>query len=805
MSQKHKALTGKVLIGYLLLFSIAVVSVWFIYTEILKIANPAADDNGDNQKIIKISEAIAALYSAEAVGRNAILTGSDKDLKSYRRMLDSVNYKLESLKTEIDSSQQGKFDTIQSLLQRKKGSVAEIIRFRKKYNAESTFDRAVSRISRVKDSLNEMVKPVEFHNNNQLYQFMRNVLPQKEMDSLSKLPVSNDELTSNIEQMLTKVIVRNNKMKYNLFRKEQKLQDENRVLSDRLRVILSSIEKEILEKSYSKIASSRIAIDNTIGTMAWIGAATFLLLVVFAWIIIRDLQLNQRYRNQLEVLNSENENLLRSKTMLMATVTHDIQTPLGSVIGFTDLLQSTDPSLRQKQYIENIKHSSQYIVKLVNDLVDFSKLENNKIAIEHVSFNFRDLIENTCRPLEPNATNKHIELNWDISDELDDNYVSDPYRIRQVLTNLVSNAIKFTQEGSVEVTAATEGQFIVVSVIDTGIGIAKDQQGQVFEEFTQAHAGIEKKFGGTGLGLTIAKRMLQLLGGDISLESQEGQGSIFTIRVPKVRSEVKSPSFAKEQRNAETNFLIGKKILIVDDDAMQLTLMREIFANYPVEIVVESDSGKVIDLLESSNYDLVLSDIQMPNIDGFELVRRIRENEIISDIPVIALSGKRDLTAEDFTSKGFTASHQKPLQLKTLLGLMRAIFENTELPTESETTETPVASKFFDLETLNQFTQDDPDSLRLIVSTFIESSQENCQILIDASAREDWDTMSGMAHKMIPMLRQMDVFSIVKMLEPIEDRKLDDLSAAELVDYTTQICRRMDELFVELRLKVQSR
>ncbi|RZJ70273.1 ATP-binding protein [Flavobacterium sp.] len=802
MSQKHKALTGKVLIGYLMLFSIAVVSVWFIYTEILKIANPAADNNGDNQKIIKISEAIAALYSAEAVGRNAILTGSERNLRTYNTMLDSVNVRLEDLKTASDSNQLGKFDTIQSLLKRKKVSVAEIIRFRKKYNAESTFDKAVARISRVKDSLNESVKPVEFRNNNQIYQFMRNVLPKKEMDSLSKLPVSNDELTASIERMLTKVIVRNNKMKYDLFRKEQKLQDENRVVSDRLRVILSSLEKEILEKSYAKINRSRIAIDNTVGTMAWIGAATFLLLVIFAWIIIRDLQLNQRYRNRLEILNSENENLLRSKTMLMATVTHDIQTPLGSVIGFTDLLQSTDPSLRQKQYIENIKHSSQYIVKLVNDLVDFSKLENNKISIEHVSFNFRDLIENTCRPLEPNATNKHIELNWDISEELDDNYISDPYRIRQVLTNLISNAIKFTQQGSVQVTAAIDATFIVVSVIDTGIGIAEDQQQQVFDEFTQAHAGIEKKFGGTGLGLTIAKRMLQLLGGDISLESREGQGSIFTIRVPKEKSEVKSPSFAKEQRDYETNFLIGKKILIVDDDAMQLTLMKEIFANYPVEVAVESDSGKVEELLENSNFDLVLSDIQMPNIDGFELVRRIRENEIISDIPVVALSGKRDLSADDFTSKGFTASHPKPLQLKTLLGLMRAIFENSELPAESLETENAVSQKFFDLETLNQFTQDDPDSFRLIINTFIDSSKENCQALTEAAANEDWNKMSAMAHKMIPMLRQMDVFSIVKMLEPIEDRKI-ELSASELVDYTYEICRKMQELFVELRLQVQ--
>ncbi|NUY80734.1 response regulator [Flavobacterium sp. MAH-1] len=802
MSQQPKAIKGKVLLGYLLLFSIAVISVWFIYTEILKIANPAGAESTDNNKIIKISDAIAGLYAAEAVGRNSILTGSEKDFLLYNRMLDSINIGLEEIKKESDETQLGKFDTIQSLLRRKKSSIAEIIIFRKKNNVENTFDKAVSQVYKVKDSLSQKVKPVQFDNGNQMYQFMRNVLPKKQLDSLSKLPVSNDELTAGIEQMLTKLIVRNNKMKYDLFRKEQKLQDENRVLSDRLRVVLSSLEKEILEKSYAKINRSRNALDNTVSTMAWIGAITFLLLVVFAWIIIRDLSINQRYRQQLEVLNSENENLLRSKTMLMATVTHDIQTPLGSVIGFTDLLTETDPNSRQKQYIENIRHSSQYIVKLVNDLVDFSRLENNKITIEKVSFNFRDLIENTCRPLEPNATNKHIELNWDIDDELDDNFISDPYRLRQILTNLISNAIKFTQEGSVQVSAAALDDTIEISVIDTGIGIAKDQQRHVFEEFTQAHAGIEKKFGGTGLGLTIAKRMLQLLGGDIRLESEEGQGSIFTIHIPKIRSEVKAPSFAKEQRESENDFLKGKKILIVDDDAMQLTLMNEIFANYPVEVVTESDSGNVLKLLGERDFDLVMSDIQMPKIDGFELVKQIRDSDdAISQIPVIALSGKRDLSPEDFTGKGFTASHPKPLQLKGLLALMRAIFANEEIPDSQTAKTTTSTQKLFDLETLNQFTQDDPDSLRLIIDTFIESSKENCASLTEAASQKDYVKMTSIAHKMIPMLKQMDVFSIVKLLEPIEDAKLD--ADTDLVSYTSEICRKMDELFIELRLQVQ--
>ena len=803
MSQKQSSIKGKVILGYLLIFAIAVVSVWFIYNEILKIAIPDKDVNSENKKIIQISNAIANLYASEAAGRNSILTGSPKDFKEYQKLLDSVNGQIEKIKTDSDSAQLGKLDTIQSLLKKKKSSINGIIQFRNFYNQQNTFDRAVGKIYKVKDSLNRSVKPIQFRNKSQMREFLNNVLTKKQMDSLSKLPVSNEQLTSEIEKMLTQVVIKDNKMKYQLFRKEQRLQDENRIISDQLRIVLSSLEKEILKKSYLKINKSKSAVNNTIETIAWIGAITFCLLILFAGIIVRDLTISQNYRKQLEELNDDKENLLRSKTMLMATVTHDIQTPLGSVIGFSDLLKSTETTPKQKQYLDNIKHSAQYIIKLVNDLLDFSKLENNKINIEKVPFNFNELIESTCKPLEPNATNKNIELRFDVDDALDQNFISDPYRLKQILTNLISNAIKFTQRGSVEVTAKLENDKIIVAVIDTGIGIAKDDQDAVFREFTQAHAGIEKKFGGTGLGLTIAKRLLEMLDGTIELESVENQGSIFTIEIPAVASEIKKLESNTLQPSGAFDFLQNKKILIVDDDAMQLSLMKEIFSNYPVEIQVATDASKVREILESEKFDLLLSDIQMPQIDGFELVRIIRNNNNpeISTIPVIALSGKRDLNPEDFTSKGFTAFHPKPLQLEELLLLIKAIFKKEKI-SSTEIRKSENSGKLFDLKTLNQFTQNDPHALKMIVENFIESTNENCSVLKLAVAENDLSKLSDTAHKMIPMFRQMEVHSIVVLLEPLEDQTL-RLDRPEIEDYVADICQKIDELAVRLKIEIR--
>jgi len=807
MSQKTRSLKGKVIVGYLLLFIVAGFSIWFIYTEILKAAIPNKDVNADNQQIIKISNAIANLYASEAVGRNSILTGSATDIAEYSKLLDSVNSEIEAIKTEGDTVQLVKLNDIQGLLKRKRNSVSEIIKFRNFYNKETTFDRAVSRIYKVKDSLVQNVKPVKFTKKSQYTEFLNSVLTEKQLDSLGRLQLSNDSLAMAFEDVLTKIIIKDNKLKYQLFKKEQKMLDENRIISDQLRIVLSSLEKQILEKSYAKINESKLTIDKTLKTIAWVGAITFLLLIIFASIILRDLTINQKYRDQLEKLNLEKEDLLRSKMMLLATVTHDIQTPLGSVIGFSDLLKNTEINTKQQQYLDNIKHSSNYILKLVNDLVDFSKLENDRINIEKVSFNFKDLIENTCKPLVPNAENKSIELNWDVEDVLDDNFVSDPYRLKQILTNLISNAIKFTQEGSVEVIAKIEAENIVVSVIDTGIGIAKNKQKAVFKEFTQAHSGIEKKFGGTGLGLTIAKKMLRLLNGKITLDSQENEGSIFTITIPAIKSNIKvleeKEEIPAELTDSEFNFLRNKKILIVDDDVMQLSLMKEIFSNYPVKVTTLVDATKVKNLLEYEHFDLVLSDIQMPNIDGFELVRIIRNNnnKKVSSIPVIALSGKRNLNPEDFTSKGFTAFHSKPLKLEELLLLMKSIFEGIPMDVSVQVDEARKNEKLFDLSSLNKFTQNDPESLKLIVETFIASVAENCEALKEATAEMDLPKMAEISHKMIPMLKQMEVYTISDLLEPVEDQAL-NLDKTQTEEYMEVIFEKLKQLVSELKKEI---
>lgn len=802
MNKKAKSLQFKVVIGYFFLIVIAIISVWYIYSEILKIATPKETASEENKKILMISNVVTNLYASEAVGRAAILTESKSSIREYHRLLDSINAEIETIKTDAEENQLAKFDSIQMLLQKKRRSISEILNFRKKYSHENNLDKAITKIYNVKDSLVLNFQPISrARNNSQIRKFLDNVLNPHQRDSLSILPVSNDSLVLAFEKIISDVVTKENRIKSQLFMREQKLLDENRVISDQLRNVLTSVEKEILQKSYQKINDSKYAISKTTKNIAWIGAAALLLVLLFGLIIIRDLNINQKYRQQLERLNSEKEDLLRSKTMLLATVTHDIQTPLGSVIGFSDLLKNTPVTPKQLQYLDNIRHSSHYILKLVNDLIDFSKLENNKIKIEAINFNFKDLIENTCQPLVPNATNKGIQLRWDVPEELDALYISDPYRIKQVLTNLVTNAIKFTQEGSVSVSVSKDADWISIAVTDTGIGIPKNKQKAVFKEFTQAHSGIEKKFGGTGLGLTIAKRIMELLGGSISLESKEHTGSTFTVKIPNVKAPDQNRHSVSDNQEKKYDYLENKQLLIVDDDPMQLKLMEEIFANYPVSVTTTTDASKVVALLKQNHFDLVLSDIQMPKMDGFELVEKIKQDASIREIPVIALTGKRDLIQEDFIRKGFITFHPKPIQLDKLLQQLQAIFEgNTPVEIKYDTA-VESTEKLYDLSSLNQFTQNDKTALNNIIKVFIKSSTENMEALNTAAQNNDWNTVAQLAHRLIPMLKQMEAYAIVDRLIPLEDKTL-DLKAADRTVYLKTLTDQMNNLIEKLNIEL---
>lgn len=803
MNKKAKSIKTKVIIGYVLLSVVGAVSISFLYNEILKASKPKTEIFSRNQQLIDLSDALTKLYTAEATEGNTSFLSSNTNFSEYNRLIDSVIHKMQSLKKHESRIQDDRLDTISLLLTQKKNHITQIRTLNTQYTNESSFITLRKKLKETRDSLRNAAYKVDLTKSNRGFvrefgeYFSFVVDNQKLVDSISRTPVSEAELLTHSDKVITELIAREDKLKNELRERENILQIKNRELSSKIQFLLSSIEKEILDNSYAEIIQNRKDIERTTLFLLWAGVLGVILLLFFGWIILRDLTQQQRYRDKLEELNRENTMLLRSKTMLLATVTHDLQTPLGSILGFSDLLKKTDLDITQNQYVSNISNSSDYILNLVNDLVDFSKLENNKIKIKKVAFNPKRLVESTFNSLKKNAADKDIVLLYEVDDSLDTDIVCDPYRVKQILTNLVTNAIKFTQKGHVKIIAKIKGENVLFVVEDTGIGITKDQQKLIFEEFTQAHPDIEKQFGGTGLGLTISKRMVKLLGGKIQVESEPEKGSVFTFSIPLIKDGNENEKGKNVEINAD--FLEGKKILVIDDDKMQLSLMEALFSNYLAHLTTENDATKVIPLLEKNKFDLIFTDIQMPKKSGFDLIQKIRNHKKknIGTIPVIALSGKRDLSVEDFTEKGFTYFLGKPLLMDEALQVMKAIFEKRRieiLPDSDFKTDSNSTNKLYDLNSLKQFIAEDTDALKNIVFVFLDSTKTSIQEL--KNNPQDLEKLSQTAHRMIPMLRQIESIEIVSLLEKLENK---EVPSNKTESYIHDIVRKLNVLTNNLK------
>lgn len=793
MMNKSKLVKGKVIAGYIILFIIGVAAGTFFYYQILKITQSKNEVSKSGQ-LIELSDALATLYAAESTGLNSELIISEKGFAQYNQMIDTVISRMNHLKERGNSSYETKLDSITIFLERKKSSVAKIRVLNQQYATEASFANAKRRLEKAIDSLKESktiqypktIRSIEFEN------LVSDFLTQEQIENLNRLPISDTELLTHYQKTLSELSVHEDKLRREMSLRERELQSENFILTGKIQLLLSNIEEEILDQSYAEIADNQKEIEHTSLVLLWMGISGLLLVLLFGWIILRDLTRQQNYRNKLEKLNQENSTLLRSKTMLIATVTHDLQTPLGSILGFSDLLKNTPLDSTQKEYVNNISSSSDYILNLVNDLVDFSKLENNKIKIRKTSFNPKQLIINLFDTLKQNATDKDITLLYEVDEGLDINIISDSYRLKQILTNLITNAIKFTPEGSVRISGKITDGSVCFEVSDTGIGISDEQQLLIFEEFTQAHPDIEKRFGGTGLGLTISKRFTELLGGFILVESKLGKGSVFSVSIPLIISD----SADLEQKvSYNTDFLQNKKILIIDDDKMQLSLMEVVFSNYPVKIHTLYDATKVIPLLKKESFDIVLTDIQMPKKSGFMLIEKIRNHpeKAIREIPVIALSGKRDSSPEDYIEKGFTYFLGKPLQMNEALHILELVLNGKVNQPKRVINSIQKSDKAYNLNSLNQFLDDDKPALKNILTVLINSLQTSIQEL--QNHPENIDKLSQIAHRMIPMLRQIESMVIVELLEELEDKKIPTSKTHQHID---EIFQRLTKLITAL-------
>ncbi len=528
--------------------------------------------------------------------------------------------------------------------------------------------------------------------------------------------------------------------------------------------------------------------------------------------------ITQRISTDLELKKAKEsaEESLKVKNEFLANMSHEIRTPLNAVIGFTDLVLETQLNPEQRSHLETMKNSGEILLSLINNVLDLSKLESEKLKIEEIPFNLHKSFNTVLKLMKLRADEKKITLDLNIAPNTPVNVIGDPTRVEQILLNLIGNAVKFTNKGSVHVTLKqlneTPGASeIYFEVRDTGIGIVSNKINTVFGAFSQAKSDTSRIYGGTGLGLTIVKKLVGLLNGSIKVESIFGEGSVFKITLP-----LKKDLVTVNSDEIEPEFVMNEplelSILLVEDNKTNQLLAKTRLERWKCKVDIANNGIEGVKKVQKNMYDLILMDIQMPVMDGYE-ASKIIKNDIskkAAQIPIIAMTAyatnadiSRAKTSgmDDYIFKPF-----KPKELYNILEKYGKPSKGRNLRdaySKQDNAEVTTEKKYIDLRFLYEETQGESSILILLIESFLKDFKEFFEVVNKEFKHKNWKALYEATHKIKPSITMFGISQMEPIIHALaqkfrEEKNLED--AETLLDSCKEIFKHVnDELLIELK------
>lgn len=497
--------------------------------------------------------------------------------------------------------------------------------------------------------------------------------------------------------------------------------------------------------------------------------------------ILQNITREKEIEQNLIEAKREAEEADKAKSLFLARMSHEIRTPLNSIIGFTRFLNKTELTLKQQKFSHLIKQSSEHLLSVVNEILFVLKLGMGKVFIEEIPFNLMELVQNVHELLLLQANKKDLKFDVEVENNIPEIFIGDPFRIKQILINLTSNAIKFTDKGYVIIKVKINGQkgkdvYIEFKVEDSGVGLSEKEMKLIFNEFAQIEERNEKNRKGTGLGLTISQRLVNLLKGELKVESQPQKGSVFSFTIPLELPQKHEIIPTEKNYNISFNLLEGKKILFADDDENNILLGEAILTEWKTDFELAYDGAETLKMLLNNKYDVALIDIHMPKEYGDEVVSKIRKNKNGPNYKSKMLAITANIMENDiekYIKSGFDDYILKPFEEEKLYSKICALLN---IPAEIKPKPMPLerSKKYDKIDTaaLLKTSNGDFRFYNKMIDTFIENAKHTLHQFNENVNIENWHQIGEDAHKLISSFRYFGLTTLASKLSELENLAL---------------------------------
>lgn len=529
-------------------------------------------------------------------------------------------------------------------------------------------------------------------------------------------------------------------------------------------------------------------------------------------VITQNITEDKQNERKLEKSKEEAERANQSKTDFLARVSHEIRTPLNAILGFTEQLKQSTLNKQQNDYVSIVEKSSEHLLNLINDILVLSKIEARQIRFEKSPFTLKYTIKYLYNTLLVKANEKNIRFIYNVDQKLDQILIGDQFRLKQILMNLLGNAIKFTNMGSVELNCILDEETqdkvkVRFDVIDTGIGIKPGDLKSIFERFKQANSSITKRYGGTGLGLAICKNLIELQEGSLSVSSKEGVGTTFTFIIPYKKG--KPDDFIPDDiKTTGLTRLNDKKILLVDDDKFNRLLAKTILDKFECNTTIVTNGSDAISCLDRQNFDIVLLDIHMAGTTGIDVAEYIRKQKKDRKTKILAVTAavlKDDIQKyfrvgmDDFLIKPFKEAELYNKMCEVLEIDMSKEVKDIKLNIVKEITKPPK----YDLSELVKIANDDKVFINSMLATFIDNSESTIHLFKKYLKDENWGEIGETAHKILPSYKHLKINDVISKLHEIKKVTLIHPDYNEVPELTKRTIHLMEKILEDLKKEMK--